>query len=188
MNEIREILTKAVIGKGQKTFEIDVELPQTLTLPDRTLGAFITNHQMNVRKSGDAIELSGKYDLHVWYTHHADTETEVTRSTVEYGNTIELQNALRDHLLETDEIMCEEIVAPYATNVRVEEGLITADTQFEVGVEVIGETKMRVAILGPVLEAPALEQSEVQLDFDDLSEIDQAINENFLEAVIEPFE
>ena len=188
MNEIREILTKAVIGRGQKTFEMDVKLPKTSTLPDRTLGAFITNHQMNVRKSGDVIELFGKYDLHVWYAHGGDTETEIARTTIEYGNTMELQNALRDHLLETDEITCEEIVAPYATNLRVEDGLIHADTQFEVGVEVIGETKMRVAILGPVLEAPAFEQLGTPSDYDDLSEIDGAINENFLEAVIEPFE
>jgi len=188
MNEIREILTKAVIGKGQKAFEINVELPPTPNLPDRTLGAFITNHQMNVRKSGNDIELSGSYALHCWYAHSGDGDTEVVRTTVDYGNTVELQNALRDHLLDTDEILCEELIAPYATNVRVEEGLIVADTQFEVGVEVIGETKMRVAILGPVLETPALDQPDTQIDFDDLSEIDEAINENFLEAVIEPFE
>lgn len=186
MNEIREILTKAVIGKGQKTFKIDVQLPQLPNLPDRTLGAFITNHQMNVRKIGDTIELSGNFDLHVWYTYHADTETKVGCTTVDYGSTVELQSTLRDHLLETDEITCEELIAPYASNVRVEEGFIVADTQFEIGIEVIGETKMRVAILGPVLEAPT--QGLAHLDFDDLSEIDGAINENFLDATIEPFE
>ena len=188
MNEIREILTKAVIGKGQRSFELNVSLPQTAILPDRTLGAFITNHHMQVAKVGNDIELSGTYDLHCWYTHSGDTETNISKMTVEYGNRVELQNALREHLLETDDILCEEVVAPYATNVRVEEGFIVADVLFEVGVEVIGETKMRVAILGPVLEHERALPVPPSLDFDDLSEIDAAINEDFLDARIDPFE
>ena len=198
MNDIREILTKAVIGRGQRGFEIDVKLPQTPTIPDRTLGAFITNHMMMVKQAGNLIEISGTFDIHVWYSTNGDTETNIAKSTVDYGNFVELRDTLRPHLLSTDEIICEEIVAPYATDVRIEDGIIATDTKFEIGVEVIGETKMRVAILGPVIEkSPFVHKPDPTpifpiefddiTDMDDLSEIDLAINDDFLDATIENF-
>ena len=186
MNDIREILTKAVIGKGNRKFETTVMMPEVPGLVSRVLGAVMTNHHIYAGKSGDLIELSGNYDVHVWYMYDDDEQTEIVRTTVDYGDLIELQHALRDRLFDSDEITSEEIVAPHATDVRIEAGMIHVDVAFEVAAEVIGETKMRVAILGPVTQAP-----KPMLTFDpddDLAEIDAAINPDFLEATIEPFE
>jgi len=186
MNDIREIVTKAVIGKGNRVFELVVEMPETPELVIRVLGAIMTNHDVKARKSGDLIEISGSYDVHVWYTYDDDKETEIVRVTVDYGDMIELRDALRDHLLDSDEITAEEIVAPYATDVRIEAGNIQVDVAFEVAAEVIGETKMRVAILGPA--APTFRPALPFDSDDDLAEIDDAITPNFLEATIEPFD
>ena len=186
MNDIREIVTKAVIGKGHRVFELVVEMPETPELVIRVLGAIMTNHNVEAKKSGDLVEISGSYDVHVWYTYGNDKETEIVRATVDYGDIIELQDALRDRLLDSDEIIAEEIIAPYATDVRIEAGNIHVDVAFEVAAEVIGETKMRVAILGP-----AVQTFRPVLTFDpddDLAEIDAAITPNFLEATIEPFD
>ena len=186
MNEIREIVTKAVIGKGTRKFEISITMPETVGLVERVLGAVMTNHSVHAGRSGNLIEMTGSYDVHVWYTHDNDKQTEIVRMTVDYGDIIELHHALRDHLLSSDEIIAEEIVAPYATDVRIEAGMIHVDVAFEVAAEVIGETKMRVAILGPVMETV---RPEITFDpDDDLAEIDAAITPDFLEAVIEPFE
>ena len=51
-------------------------------------------------------------------------------------------------------------------------GEIVVEVEFEIVVEVIGETKMRVSILGPV-------ESDCDTD-DEEDEIDQQINPNFL--------
>lgn len=186
MNDIREILTKAVIGKGKKRFEMPVRMPQVSGTIGRVLGAFITNHRMDAKRLGDLIEVSGQYDIHVWYTHECDAESEIIRFTVDYGDILELTDALRNHLLDTDEITAEELVAPYTTDVWLDSGIIVVEMAFEVGVEVIGETKMRVAILGPVVESP---QQVLTMESEDdyLSEIDDAITPDFLEAIIEPF-
>ena len=189
MNDIREIVTKAVIGKGNRVFETTVMMPETVGLVKRVLGAAMMNHQMQAVKSGDSIEASGSYEVHVWYTYEdekAGEKTEIVRLNVDYEDNIHLRDALRDHLLESDDVAVEEIVAPYATDVRVESGIIYVDIVFEIAVEVIGETKMRVAILGPATNSV---QPEISFDpDDDLAEIDAAITPNFLEAKILPFD
>ena len=185
MNDIREIVTKAVIGKGNRAFDFSVVMPETTGLVIRVLGAVMTNHRVKAEKSGDMIDISGSYEIHVWYTYDNGEKTDIVRMTVDYGDIIELRNALRENLLDSDEINAEEVVAPYATDVRIEEGLIHVDVALEVVAEVIGETKMRVAILGPV---PTI-KPEISFDpDDDLFEIDEAITPDFLEATIAPFE
>ena len=186
MNGIREIVTKAVIGRGYRKFEIGEVMPETPGLVNRVLGAVMLNHRVNAVRAGDLIEISGSYDIHVWYTYDDNKKTKIVRTTVDYGDMLELRDALRDHLLDSDEIISEEIVAPYATDVRIEAGLIHVDVAFEVAAEIIGETKMRVAILGPAFSTA---KPEISFDpDDDLAEIDAAINADFLEATILPFD
>ena len=187
MNDIREIVTKAVIGKGKRKFEMSVRMPQVSSPVGRVLGTFITNHRMDAKQSDDLIEVTGVCDLHVWYAHEHDAESEIVRLTVTYGDLIELTESLRPHLLETDEIAAEELIAPHPIDVWLDAGVVVVEMAFEVGVEVIGETKMRVAILGPVVERPQPTLT-FESEADDLSEIDQAITPHFLEAIIEPFE
>ena len=187
MNNIREILTKAVIGQGRRIFNTTVKMPETPVLIGRVLGAVMTNHEVAAKKVGDEIEISGSYDVHVWYTYDDNKKTKIVRTTVEYGDVIGLNNPLRPNLLASDEVIAVEDVAPYATDVRVEQGVVKVDVTFEIMTEVIGETKMRVAILGPVSTTVTPEISYAPED-DYLSEIDSAINPNFLDATIVPFE
>lgn len=187
MNDIREIVTKAVIGKANRMFEVTSMMPETVGLVKRVLGTGMINHQMKATRSGNLIEISGSYEVHVWYTYEDELEkTEIIRLQVDYGDVVGLKNPLRENLLESDEIIVEEVIAPYATDVRIEAGIIHVDVVFEVVAEVIGETKMRVAILGPAV-GPIIPEISFDPD-DDLAEIDAAITPNFLEATILPFD
>lgn len=187
MSNIREILTKAVIGQGRRVFNTTVKLPETPVTIGRVLGAVMTNHQVTAKKVGNEIEISGGYDVHVWYTYDEDRKTKIVRTNVDYGDLIGLDNPLRDNLLASDEVTASEITAPYATDVRVEKGLVKVDVTFEVTTEVIGETKMRVAILGPA-SSTATHESSYPPEDDYLSEIDSAINPDFLDATIAYFD
>lgn len=187
MNNIREILTKAVISEGRRIFTTTVKMPEPPVLIGRVLGAVMTNHQTTAQKNGNALEISGSYDVHVWYTYDEDKKTKISRTTVEYGDIIELVNPLREHLLISDEVFASEITPPHATDLRIESGIIQVDINFEIAVEVIGETKMRVAILGPVA-TNAPEQISYQTEDDYLVDIDKEINPHFLDAEILHFD
>jgi len=187
MSNIREIVAKAVIGRANRVFEMTSMMPETVGLVKRVLGTGMLNHQTRAKRRGDMIEISGDYDVHVWYTYEEEVEkTEIVRMQVEYADVVELKDPLRTNLLDSDEVLIEEAVAPYATDVRIEAGVVYVDMVFEVVTEVIGETKMRVAILGPATGAVI---PEISFDpDDDLAEIDAAITPNFLEATILPFD
>lgn len=186
LNEIREILTKAVIGKGRRKFDLSVMMPKTVGLVHQVLGTAMINHEVVAKKVANQVEVAGSCEVNVWYTYDGGKSTDITRLDLPYDGVIQLENGLREHLLDSDEIMAEEVVAPYATDVRISSGVIHVDVSLEVMAEVIGETKMRVAILGPVIE-PITPEITFDPD-DDLAEIDGLIEPNFLEATILPFD
>jgi len=172
MNDIREIVTKAVTAKGKKRFVIESTLRGLISSADSILGCWIINHKFGARKSNESVEVKGSYDIHVWYSYNENTETEVARETINYGDLITVQRLIRDYLYEGDEIIARTLQQPTCVDARIEDGKIVVEVEFEIVVEVIGETKMRVAILGPV------EYNDDEED--DLAEIEQQINTSFL--------
>ena len=82
----REIITKAVCGKGRKFSQVT----HTVTPPHRPssiLGAWLINHQYEAVKSGDGIEVVGTYDINIWYSYDKNTKTDVAKETISYvGN------------------------------------------------------------------------------------------------------
>ncbi len=77
--DYREIITKAVIGKGRK-FNKDTHVVNPTHQPSSILGCWIINHLYNAKRKGDdKVELNGSYDINVWYSYNDHTKTEVER-------------------------------------------------------------------------------------------------------------
>lgn len=80
----REIITKAVVAKGRKRFE----LPHTVRIQDRPegiLGAWVTNHKINSASAKDkCVEIQGQYDIDIWYSFNNNSKTDVVRDTRHY--------------------------------------------------------------------------------------------------------
>ena len=77
--DYREIITKAVIGKGRK-FNEDSHVVNPTHQPSSILGCWIINHLYNAKRKGDdKVELNGSYDINVWYSYNDHTKTEVER-------------------------------------------------------------------------------------------------------------
>ena len=172
MNDIREIVTKAVIGKGKKRFKITSPLNDLRSPADSILGCWIINHKFGARKCDNSVDVKGVYDINVWYSFADNTQTEVARQTIEYDDQVNVHRTIRDCLYEGDEVIARTIQQPTCVDARIEDGEIVVEVEFEIVVEVIGEPKMRVSILGPV-------ENDCDTD-DEEDEIDQQINPNFL--------
>ncbi|HAX73416.1 MAG TPA: outer spore coat protein CotE [Firmicutes bacterium] len=171
MNEIREIVAKAVVGKGKKRFCIPTELCPEYE-PNSILGCWIINHKFIAKKSdNNVVEVLGSYDVNVWYSHDGNTKTSVVVSRVEYEDDVKIHRTIRECMFESDEVIARTVQQPTCVDARIEESGIVVDVEFELVAEVIGETKMRVSILGPV--------ESVDLDEDEDDEIN-SIDTNFL--------
>ena len=80
MTKYREIVTKAVIGKGKRTSsnEFSVETNDT---PDTVLGCWVINHTFSGSKYSNIVLVNGSYDVNFWYSYDNDTKTSVATKT-----------------------------------------------------------------------------------------------------------
>ncbi|GAA0496137.1 outer spore coat protein CotE [Virgibacillus sp. MSP4-1] len=145
--ETRQIITKAVIGKGKK-FK---EATHTITphhSPSSILGCWVINHQYKARKKGDFVEVSGSYDINVWYSYNNNTKTEVVSDRVNYSDRVPLvikdENCISDDL----EVIARATQQPNCLECTINEAgnRIVVEVEREFVVEVIGETKVVVKL------------------------------------------
>ena len=77
MSAYKEIVTKAVVGKGKKyyrnTYTINTEFA-----PNTVLGCWVINHKFEGHEVHGKIEIDGSFDVNLWYSYDNDTKTSVT--------------------------------------------------------------------------------------------------------------
>ncbi|WP_019242216.1 MULTISPECIES: outer spore coat protein CotE [Bacillus] len=146
MSHFREIITKAVVAKGRK-FTKSNETICPDHHPSSILGCWIINHHYTAKKVGKKIQISGSYDVSIWYSYNKNTKTGVKTEKVQYTDSVNLK--YRDVDCHDD----REIIVKVVQQPNCIEACILADGQKidvevekEFFVEVIGETKVCVAV------------------------------------------
>lgn len=144
--ECREILTKAVCGKGRKFSHVNhtVTPPHN---PTNILGAWIINHQYEAVKSGDGIEILGTYDINIWYSYDKNSKTDVAKETVSYVEVVPLSYVDPNHRKNTEEVMAEATQEPNCVEAGVtSDGAVLVRVEREYRVEMVAETKVCVVV------------------------------------------
>mgnify|MGYP002540261519 CR=1 FL=1 len=72
----KEIVTKAVIGKGKKTKKEDYVI-ETNEKIDNVLGCWVINHNFRGSVVNNSIIVSGSYDVNIWYSYLNNTKTKL---------------------------------------------------------------------------------------------------------------
>ena len=109
MATFKEIVTKAVIGKGKKQFTDNLSL-QVTNKPNTILGCWVINHNFNGTFSNGAVTINGSYDINIWYSYDNDTKTEVLKDTKNYTETINIQGVNTD--TENEEVIIRSLNGP----------------------------------------------------------------------------
>jgi spore coat protein E len=145
--QYRQIITKAICGKGRKFSQATHTLTPSHS-PTSILGCWIINHNFSATKAGDVVEVSGSYDINIWYSYQNNTKTEVATETVSYVDQVPLaivdKNSL-DHGLEVNAKATQQPTASEAT-VSNSGNSVYVQVEREFKVEVIGETKVCVLV------------------------------------------
>lgn len=144
MASYKEIVTKAVIGKGKKTFTTTNRVildPK----PTTVLGCWVINHNFKGYKTGDKINLEGSYDVNIWYSYDNDTKTDVVRQTNNYLETVFVKKR-EDSDLSGEEIIVRSLKQPSCTKTEIVDGSISYTIEKELGIELVGDTKVKIAI------------------------------------------
>ena len=69
----REIVTKAVCGRGRKFSEATHTVTTTHKMVT-ILGAWVINHTYRADKVGEIVEVSGTYEINIWYSYNNNTD------------------------------------------------------------------------------------------------------------------
>ena len=146
MKRLRQIVTKAVIAKGKKRTEQE-ELLKPPNTPTNILGCWVINHQYQAKKVGNFVDVSGKFDVNVWYAYNNHSKTAVYTETIPYRDRIKLHyrddevgdsNDVHARVLQQPNCI-EAVIAPCGEKIKV-----LVEREFLV--EVVGETKVCIHV------------------------------------------
>ena len=143
MASTREIVTKAVVGKGKKTFTTT----KTVTpdnRPTTILGCWVTNHTFKGYRKGNKIDIEGSYDVNIWYSCEGDTKTEVVRETTKYLEEVSVPRQ-DDTDITNEDIIIRSLKQPSCTRADIVDGKIEYTIQKELGVEIVGDVKVKIS-------------------------------------------
>ena len=172
----KEIVTKAIIGKGKKYFKDNYSL-EVNNNPSTILGCWVINHQFKGYKSNDKVGVNGSYDVNIWYSYDNDSKTMVASKKIEYNNLFNVK--LRENLdLSNDtDIIVKPLKQPTCSSVNIDSNKIVFDIEKELGIEIVGDTKVKIAI-----EEDEDPWDEIIDDVDDktLKDIDDSVSEQYI--------
>ena len=145
MASYKEIVTKAIIGKGKKFFRDNYSV-EIKTTPTTVLGWCVINHKFKGFKSGDKIGVDGSYDVNIWYSYDNDSKTMVVNKKIEYNDIFNVKIRENADLSSDTDIIVRTLKQPNCVKVDIEGNKINFNVEKELGVEIVGETKMKIAI------------------------------------------
>ena len=145
MSNFKEIVTKAIIGKAKKTSTNEFMITPELR-PDTILGCWVINHRFNGGNNGGVVNIDGSFDVNVWYSYDNDTKTAVSTGSFSYQDRMPVHLKDNSVLTNNEEIIVRSLKQPTVTNVSVSDGVVKLNVEKELGVEVIGDTKIKVSI------------------------------------------
>ncbi len=169
MANYKEIVTKAVVSKGKKSFittrQVDINQVSTI------LGCWVINHHFQGNRRGNDIIIDGSYDVNIWYSFDDDTKTDVFKDTNHYQEVI--------HMREVEDITGEEIIVrslkqPNCVKAEIEEGKIVYTIEKELGIELVGDIKVKI-------EANEGEEDWEEIVEDSSSQIDNDVKEDYID-------
>ena len=175
MANTREIVTKAVIGKGKKTFTTTNHTRPEQT-PTTILGCWVINHNFSGVKNKDQITIQGSYDVNIWYSYDNDTKTNVLKETNTYNEVVNIRPRQEsDTSFGEEDIIVRSLKQPSCTKVEIADGEIVYTIEKELGIELVGDVKVKI------------ETNEEEDPWDEIvdeKELDQKIEEEVKEDFI----
>ena len=170
----KEIVTKAVIGKGKKYFKNNYNLLAEHNA-NTILGCWVINHKFKGTVVGEKVVIDGNFDINIWYSYDDDQKTAVASKNISYTETVNVKTK-QGTTINGSDIIVRALKQPSCSNVKIKDDVIEFDIEKELGIEVVNDAKVKIAI----------EDDEDPWDTidDDIEEVDKKIDEEVKEDFI----
>lgn len=169
----KEIVTKAVIGKGKKKYKNNYQVEVENT-PSTILGCWIINHTFQAKEVNEKIVIDGSFDANIWYSYDNDTKTTVVTKNIAYQEEESL--TVEQKGIVNKDIIIRSLKQPTCTSAKEDGKVINLEIEKELGIEIIGDTKVKIS---------SVDEEETWDNLDDKisSEVD-GINPNYINKEI----
>ena len=138
----KEIVTKAVIGKGKKKYKNTYQIAVEQT-PTTILGCWIINHNFQGKEENQKISINGSFDANIWYSYDNDTKTTVVTKTINYT---EVENlTVEQKEIVNKDIIIRSLKQPTCVSAKEDGNQINIEIEKELGIEIIGDTKVKIS-------------------------------------------
>ena len=165
--------------KGKKyyknTYTIDTE-----NIPTTVLGCWVINHKFKGSEVGGKIVIDGSFDVNIWYSYSKDTKTTVITKKIPYTETVMVKQK-EDTDTTVKDIIVRSLKQPNCVNASSEGKTITIEIEKELGIEIVGDTKIKVAIEDDEEPWDIIDDKEYTEEVG--AEIDKEVNENYLNDI-----
>lgn len=173
-NNYKEIVTKAIIGKGKKEFKNTYEV-NTDKIVDTVLGCWVINHKLRGVHDNEYIKINGSFDVNIWYSYDNNTKTDVINSSVSYEERVRVKLKDNSFLSDESEIIVRSLKNPSCIDVSSNQNNIKYTISKELGIEIVGDQIIRIPISNNE------DDYDLIIDEEEVSkEIDNSINEDYL--------
>ena len=142
----REIVTKAVVGKGKisniSTVNVAVNEPVS-----KVLGCWVINHYFVHSFENNSVFAKGRYDLHLWYGANSDTDTSVHKQTIDYIEEFPVKMKEGETMNDSSEFIIKNVKYPTCSGLILnDDGTISVKVEKELSLDVIGDAKLKVQV------------------------------------------
>ena len=169
----KEIVTKAVIGKGKKKYHNTYQISTEQT-PTTILGCWIINHNFSAHESDGKILINGSFDANIWYSYDNDTKTTVVSKKITY--TEEEKLTVENKNIVNKDIIVRSLKQPTCISAKEEGNSINIEIEKELGLEIIGDTKVKISSVDEEETWDSLDsEAEEEIDKVNLNYIDEEI-------------
>ena len=138
----KEIVTKAVIGKGKKKYKDKYEIIVE-EKPTTILGCWIINHSFEAKETNNKIVIDGSFDANIWYSYNNDTKTTVVNKKITYQEEETL--IPKDNNIVNKDIIVRSLKQPTCISAKEDGNTIILEIEKELGIEIIGDTKVKIS-------------------------------------------
>ena len=169
----KEIVTKAVIGKGKKDFK-DIYTITPEIVPTTVLGCWVINHNFKGYPNSGKIIIDGSFDVNIWYSYDNDTKTNVISKTITYNDVTSVKSK-ENEITNDTEVIVRSLKQPTCSKVEIKDDDIVFTIDKELGIEIIGDTKAKILV--------EEEEEPWEIIGEDIEDaIDKEVNENYIES------
>ncbi len=169
MSNFREIVTKAVIGKAKKKSTSNFALTPE-EIPNTVLGCWVINNSFSGSNSLGNVLVNGAFDVNVWYSYDNDSKTTVSTKRFTYQEKMNVPLKSDSVLDNTSEIIVRSLKQPTVTNVSIKDNNIELTIEKELGVEIVGNTKVKVSVEEDTDDYEELMDDEIEEEIDNVNE------------------